>query len=255
LAIPLTHGGTHFRRLGDVLSPEREPKEVLDALRREMGNRVFQAQWQQDPTPADSQYIDWGKIQFYDVAPQRHRLQRVVQSWDTAASTEPGADCSVGTTWGFDGEAWLLLDVVRVRLTYSDLLARVRLERMRWRADRIIVESASVGLGLIKDLRRDTDCESAREHHAPNCDSIAITPREGKHERMMAQVERLYEGFAKFPRVAPWLDDLRHEMLAFPEGRHDDQVDSISQFLRHAINRLGGSFLDENYRPNPPRRP
>jgi hypothetical protein len=126
---------------------------------------------------------------------------------------------------------------------------------MRWRADRIIVESASVGLGLIKDLRCDTDCESAREHHAPNCDSIAITPREGKHERMMAQVERLYEGFAKFPRAAPWLDDLRHEMLAFPEGRHDYQVDSISQFLRHAINRLGGSFLDENYRPNPPRRP
>lgn len=107
----------------------------------------------------------------------------------------------------------------------------------------------------MKDLRRDHACEGAREHHAPFCDAIIIMPREGKHERMMAQVERLYEGFAKFPREAPWLDELRRELLAFPEGRDDDQVDSISQFLRHAVHRLGDSFLDENYRPNPPRRP
>ena len=149
--------------------------------------------------------------------------------------------------------SWLILDLTRVRLTYSDLLARVRLERNRWRADLILVENASVGPGLLKDLRRDARCQSAPQHYAPYSDATIITPREGKQERMMAQVERLYEGFAKFPREAPWLDDLRHEMLAFPEGRHDDQVDSISQFLRHAVSCLGPSFFNENYRPDPPR--
>ena len=98
--IPLPHGGMHSRRIGDVLSPKREPMAVLDQYRRESGNRVFQAQWQQDPTPADSPYIDFGKIQRFDEIPPRHLLQRVVQSWDTAASDASGADYSVGTTWG-----------------------------------------------------------------------------------------------------------------------------------------------------------
>jgi hypothetical protein len=33
------------------------------------------------------------------------------------------------------------------------------------------------------------------------------------------------------PTRAAWLDDLRTEVLAFPHGMHDDQVDSISQAL------------------------
>jgi hypothetical protein len=34
-----------------------------------------------------------------------------------------------------------------------------------------------------------------------------------------------------FPEQAPWLEDLITELLAFPHGRHDDQVDSIAQAL------------------------
>ena len=34
-----------------------------------------------------------------------------------------------------------------------------------------------------------------------------------------------------FPKEAPWLADLEAELFAFPSGRHDDQVDSISQAL------------------------
>ena len=33
------------------------------------------------------------------------------------------------------------------------------------------------------------------------------------------------------PEAAPWLDDFKAEILAFPNGRFDDQVDSLSQFL------------------------
>ncbi len=36
------------------------------------------------------------------------------------------------------------------------------------------------------------------------------------------------------PERAPWLDDFRLEVLAFPYGRFDDQVDSLSQFLTWA---------------------
>ena len=34
------------------------------------------------------------------------------------------------------------------------------------------------------------------------------------------------------PKDAPWLDEFLHELLGFPNARHDDQVDAFSQLLR-----------------------
>ena len=56
-------------------------------------------------------------------------------------------------------------------------------------------------------------------------------PKTDKLTRFGAQLFKLEEGAAKLPLEAPWLTDLQREMTAFPRGRHDDQVDSISQFL------------------------
>ncbi len=33
------------------------------------------------------------------------------------------------------------------------------------------------------------------------------------------------------PESAPWPDEFKAEIMAFPNGRFDDQVDSLSQFL------------------------
>jgi predicted phage terminase large subunit-like protein len=50
--------------------------------------------------------------------------------------------------------------------------------------------------------------------------------------RMSAQTAKIEAGAVHLPRQAAWLDDLRSELLAFPQGLHDDQVDSISQALK-----------------------
>ena len=49
--IPLTRGRIHCRRAGEVLHPERESPEILEALRQEMGSDLFSAQYQQEPVP------------------------------------------------------------------------------------------------------------------------------------------------------------------------------------------------------------
>lgn len=237
--IPLTRGRRHVRCVGDLLNPERESRDTLDRLRAEMGSRAFDAQYQQNPTPTEGDFLRWEKVQFYDAAPLRERLQKVVHSWDPASSCDPKADYSVCTVWGHDGESWLLLDVIRQRLTYSDLLARARMERSRWRADRILIENSSAGIGLKMDLRRDMRGLSERQHNAPSCTTLAIRPDGPKQERFYASVERLYTGFAKLPREVPWLDEFRHELISFPDGRHDDQVDSVSQFLNWAVGPGG----------------
>jgi phage terminase large subunit-like protein len=49
--------------------------------------------------------------------------------------------------------------------------------------------------------------------------------------RMSAQTARIEEGRVFLPESAPWLEDFRSEVMAFPNGRHDDQVDSLAQAL------------------------
>ena len=51
---------------------------------------------------------------------------------------------------------------------------------------------------------------------------------------MEAETARIEAGHVVLPRDAPWLDVFLTELLAFPNGRHDDQVDSVSQFLNWA---------------------
>ena len=52
---------------------------------------------------------------------------------------------------------------------------------------------------------------------------------------MSIQSAKFESGQVFFPKEAPWLADLEAELFAFPSGRHDDQVDSISQALGHKI--------------------
>lgn len=240
----LSTGRVHVREPGDLLKPRTEPRVILDEFRQAMGGSDFEAQYQQNPTPPDSALIEWSRIKTYENAPPRERLQYVVQSWDTAFTDGPKADFSVCTTWGFHDGAWLLLDVQRARLSYPDLLARVRRERKAWQTDTIIVEKASTGHALLDDLARDHRGLSEPEHHAPQCNRFASQPTMSKEERLVVGVERLYSGLVKLPREARWLPEFKREMMGFPHLVHDDQVDSVSQFLLWVKQRQGRAAVE-----------
>ena len=48
---------------------------------------------------------------------------------------------------------------------------------------------------------------------------------------MHAQTAMIENGFVHLPKTAPWLAAYLHELTVFPNGRHDDQVDSTAQLL------------------------
>ena len=60
---------------------------------------------------------------------------------------------------------------------------------------------------------------------------IGVKPEGSKQDRVAAQSAKIEAGHVHLPRNAPWLHDFLNELLAFPNARHDDQVDSVSQFL------------------------
>lgn len=229
-AIEIGPGRFHRRARGEVLCPELQSRETLENIRRELGAGVFAAQYQQRPVAPSGELVRWEEIRRYDELLEREAYLSVVQSWDLGMSANPTADWSVCTTWGFAEGLWWLLHVERVRLDYPDLKALVLRHAARWRTDIILVEQAGAGISLLQDLH------NARR--SPSATTLGYrwqlrryTPTMDKEVRLATQAAKLQEGRAIFPADASWLPELKRELLAFPRGRHDDQVDSITQFL------------------------
>jgi predicted phage terminase large subunit-like protein len=216
----LADGTTVGRRLGEALHPAREPLAVLQGIRRALGSYDFSAQYQQEPLPLDGDLIKWAWFRRYDTPPARGAGDPVVQSWDTASKAEEIHDWSVGTTWLRRGQEHYLLDVARVRLDYPALKRRIVAEAERWRPDAVLIEDKGSGTSLLQDLRAE-----GRVH------PLAVQAESDKVTRMYAQSAKLEAGQVLLPRTAPWLDAFQTELLQFPRGRHDDQVDSMAQYL------------------------
>ena len=65
--------------------------------------------------------------------------------------------------------------------------------------------------------------------------AIGVEPDGDKIIRMATQTAPIEAGAVHLPVQAPWIDEFRKEILAFPKGKHDDQVDALSQALRCAF--------------------
>lgn len=212
--------GAYNRTAGELLQPEREPQDVLDQLRRTLGTMNFSAQYQQKPIPAGGNAISREWLRFTDKVPEA--FERIVCSWDTASTIGETSDWSVGSVWGALGVEYHLLEVMRGRWEVPELRRRIRDLAEKHSADMTLMEDTELGRALVQDLKRTG---------MPGI--ILQKPKFDKLARLLAQSARFEAGQVLLPQSAPWLSDYMHELLAFPSGRHDDQVDSTSQALRY----------------------
>ena len=83
----------------------------------------------------------------------------------------------------------------------------------------ILIEDAGIGTGPIADLKSE------------GFDVIDVPATQSKEARAHIQTPKFESGRVWLPETAPWRSEFEAELLAFPAGRHDDQVDSIVQAL------------------------
>ena len=210
----------YCRETGEILHPEREPLSVLDDLRSTMGSSNFSAQYQQQPVPPEGALIKGEWFRYYTEPPDLKSGGRIIQSWDTASKANKTNDYSVCTTWLEHRGDYYLLNVFRDRLEYPALRRRI-IDHAKAAPTRIVlIEDASSGTQLAQDL-----CDEGAIR------PIAIRPEREKIVRVEARCATIEAGHVWLPDSAPWLDDFLSEVLSFPNGRYDDQVDSMTQFL------------------------
>jgi predicted phage terminase large subunit-like protein len=211
----------HFRKVGDLLHPEREPQSVLDELKHNLGSSAFSAQYLQCPIPQDGEVFQWGWFRTYRTPPVQGEYDEIVQSWDTASKTTDRNDYSVGTTWLVQEGRRYLLDIHRERANFPNLKRRIEELAELHRADVVLIEDKGAGQEMIAMLQE--------EGRLP---IIPVMPLRDKVERATAQTFQIEGGQVLIPESASWLEDFKTEVLTFPNGRHDDQIDSMVQFLK-----------------------
>lgn len=236
---------THQRRVGDVLHPEHEPMSALDEAKRTMGSLQFEAQYQQAPVPDKGNLVqrDWFKL--VDSAPDRSAGQ-IIQSWDTAYKDDPSCDYSVCTTWLRSKSNHYLIDVYRERRNFPDLLRDAKALYAKHRPDCVLIEEQGTGITMIQALKE-----------LSHSGIIARKSKDDKKTRLVSVLPTIEAGDVCLPRHAPWLAEFLGELCGFPARRHDDQVDSVSQYLLWVRDQVPGliSFnfwLDEPHEQGVP---
>jgi len=134
--ISIGNGKTHPRRAGDVLHPEREPRDVLESLRAQLGPEIFAARYQQQPMPPGGGIIQPGSVRRYDQLP---KSGLIIQSWDVANKQGEENDYSVCTTWlVYENNKYYLIDVLRGRFDFPTLRTKVSEQAKLHKASKIL---------------------------------------------------------------------------------------------------------------------
>jgi len=211
---------------GRPLWPQFWSLEELSALREELPNAKWQAQYQQNPVGNESAIVkrDWWKWWEKDDPPV---CEYILQSWDTAFEKTQRADYSAGTTWGIfacDEDNFapniILLNTYKKRVEFPELKRDVMREYNEYEPDSLIVEKKASGAPLIYDLR------------AMGIPVQEYTPSKGQDKiaRLNSVSDIIASGKVWVPRTR-WAEELVDEVAAFPSGEHDDLVDATTLAL------------------------
>ena len=215
---------------GDLLGREageclwdRFPIDELKAIAKQIGTRSFTALYQGSPTTEAGNIVKRPWLRFYDVLPEGLTDQQ--QSWDLTFKGKDDRKSNrgsyvVGQVWGRKGADCYLIDQYRGRPDFPGTLRAIEAMTAKHpEALRKLIEDAANGPAVISSLR----------DKIPGIVAVS-TKGQSKEERLHIVSPMFESGNVWFPR---WAEDLVEELVSFPNGVNDDQVDSLSMSLNN----------------------
>lgn len=225
-----------------ALWPERFPLKELKKIRERIGDREFEALYQQNPYVLGGNIIKTSWFKRYTPETCPTEFHAIVIGLDTAFKTKSWNDFSVITVAGITelGDIYIL-KVYREKLEYPDLKRKLVNINSVWRGRGLrgwYVEDAASGQSLIQDMR-----------HGSSLTILPWKPGTNDKTNRCTSITPIIEGGRVFiPEEADWLDDWEVELSQFPSGKHDDQVDSLVIVIDVASKMVvtGEKFFNES---------
>jgi predicted phage terminase large subunit-like protein len=200
---------------GSALWPAWFDVRALAEIRQDIGARSWSALYQQAPTPDEGGLFKRAWFQKTYTLPPDLVLRCLAV--DSAFKTGIANDYSVLATWATNGHRFYPLDVWRRRVEYPDLKAEIIAKAVEVKPHAILIEDTAAGQSIIQELQRTTPLPV-----------VAVKVTASKEARAAAASAYVQAGKVVVPAYEPWVEEWIEEHVAFPSGRHDDQVDTTS---------------------------
>lgn len=225
---------TLLRKKGEALHPDRYDLEKLLRIKAQNnGGRWWAALYQQNPVPDDGGYFT--KDQFRRAPPPSLKLSNVFIAWDFAISEKKQNDYTVGTVLLQDYDDVLhVVDQVRFKSGDAFFIVEAILNLAhKWHNPSLVIgfEDGQIYRAIESLLKKRM---RERQFYPP---TMVLKPITDKLARARALQGRMQQGMISFSASGDWYDGLRTEMLRFPAGAHDDQVDSLSWAVQMVVGR------------------
>jgi predicted phage terminase large subunit-like protein len=219
-SVPIGQGRWHSRRVGDLLHPEQQSREFLEALRSQ-DPETYAVQYQQSPIPPGGYMIKRDQIQYCDELPRRASSSVYIQSWDTASKPGESNARSACVDLLVQENKYFIAHALVGQWEYRDLTQHVLSRAAEQKPNVILIEDAGLGTGLISDLKQK------------GLPIMAVKPEGDKVTRLLRQISKFANRQVFLLRGAPGRVDLESELFAFPGGRRNDLVDALTQALSY----------------------
>lgn len=229
-------GSRLTRKHNTAIHPARYTTDMMLKIKRNLigggQKRVWDALYQQNPVPDEGNFFSKEMFRYYGMAPSRKDLY-VYQAWDFAISEGKESDYTVGVCLGQDHRDNLyVLDVKRFRVQDGGFIIDEILDfAQQYDADLLGFEDGQIWKAI--DFQFQKRCDERRQY--PSFE--ILKPLTDKMVRANPLKGRMQLGKVYFDQKAPWFTDMQKEMLHFPAGKHDDQVDGLSWAVRLTLSR------------------
>ena len=222
------------REVGTSLAPELGyDEEWAELKKKEVGSKTWASLYQQRPSASEGNIFNRNWWQYYETIPRFFDEQ--VISWDLTFKDNKDNDYVVGQVWGRKGADYYLIDQVRDKMDFPTTVTAVRnLANKYPRAMAKLIEDKANGPAVIATLKREVN------------GIIPVNPQGSKVARAQAVTPVIESGNVFLPKHKEFSYDLIEEAAAFPNGKHDDQVDSASQALSRLANKQQAGISSVN---------
>lgn len=210
------------------LCPELFPTPTLEAIKGRLGSYWWAALYQQRPSPQGGCIFNKSWFRYFHREGSSYVLHRpegdirfderkcwLFQTVDPAATESEKSDYFVCSTWTVTPDKdLLLLDVFREKAETTKHKTVLRGQRDKWRPTFQGVENKTFGLNIIQEAKTD---------------GVPVRPLKADRDKVSRArpIAARYElGTVYHLANAPWLEQYESELVAFPNGEKDDQVDT-----------------------------